>query len=63
MAERVFLVICRACQAPVAVVPHIGDEELAALLAHVRACQPDQAPADHPGVEAILRHFNVGSEA
>ena len=66
MAERVFVVICRYCQAPVATVPHIGGEELVALLAHVRACRPDQA-ADHPGVEATLGHFNVrqieGSEA
>ena len=59
VAAHLFVVTCRACHVPVATVPRIGGEELAALLAHVRACRPDQAPADHRGVEAILRHFDV----
>ena len=38
VAERLFLVTCRSCHLPMATVAHIGGEELAALLAHVRAC-------------------------
>ena len=58
-AERLFLVSCRRCRLPVALAIRVGAAELDALLAHVRACEPDKHLGPAPGVDAILRHFDV----
>ena len=58
-AERRVVVSCRHCREPIVMAARIGYEELDALLAHVRSCRPSAHLPDPPGVEAILRHFEV----
>ena len=58
-AGRLVLVSCRRCRMPIITVARIGHEELDALLAHVRSCQPSAILPDPPGVETVLRHFHV----
>ena len=43
----------------VTVATRFGPEELETLLAHVRSCEPTIRLPEAPGVEAILKHFDV----
>jgi hypothetical protein len=57
--DRLFLASCRYCRIPVTVAPRFGPEELETLLAHVRSCNPVTRLPETPGVEAVLKHFDV----
>jgi len=56
---RLLVVSCRCCRMPVTAAPRFGPEDLETLLAHVRSCQPATRVPEAPGVEAILKHFDV----
>lgn len=57
--DRVLLVSCRYCRIPIAAATHFGPDELEMLLAHVRTCKPATRLPKAPGVEVILKHFEV----
>ena len=57
--NRLFLASCRYCHIPVTIAPRFGLEELETLLTHVRACVPVIHLPETPGVEAILKHFDL----
>ena len=57
--DRLFRASCRYCRIPVTVAPRFGPEELETLLDHVRSCEPTTSLPEVPGVEAILKHFDV----
>lgn len=57
--DRLLLVSCRYCRVPVTAATHFGPEELETLLAHVRSCKLATRLSEAPGVEAVLKHFDV----
>ncbi len=57
--DRLFLASCRYCRIPVTIATRFGPEELEALLAHVRSCKPTTRLSEPPGIEGVLKHFDV----
>jgi hypothetical protein len=57
--DRLLVVSCRACRILVAAATHFGAEEVEALLAHVRSCEPGTRLPETPGVETVLKYFDV----
>jgi hypothetical protein len=37
----------------------LRDSRMERLVAHVRSCRPHEPLPEYPGVETILRHFDV----
>ena len=57
--DRLFLASCHYCRKPVTVGPRFGPEEIETLLAHVRSCKQSAHLPEAPGIEAVLKHFDV----
>ena len=57
--DRLFVASCRYCGIAVTAAPRFGPEDLETLLAHIRSCEPAARLPEAPGVEAVLKHFDV----
>ena len=59
MEQRQFVVLCRDCGIVVVRATRLGDKEMDRLVAHVRSCRPHEPLPDYPGVETVVRLFEV----